>query len=108
DANTIIFAHWDDLDLRVSECGADCGIYTSVSGIAPNRIFNIEWRASLYGSIIQPVNFEIRLYESQSRFEIIYGVVTGDGAGATVGYQLSPTNFCQFSCDTASLYPGLM
>jgi hypothetical protein len=34
--------HWDDLwTLNAGE-----GIYTSVSGIAPNRILNIEWRAS--------------------------------------------------------------
>lgn len=108
DVTAAIFAHWDDLDMRVSECGADCGIYTSVSGSAPNRIFDIEWRASLYVLRFQPVHFEIRLYEAQPRFEIIYGEITGDGGAATVGYQLSPTDFCQFSCDTASLFQGLM
>jgi len=108
DANTIIYAHWDDLDMRVDQCGPDCGIFTSTSGSAPNRIFNVEWRASLYVAPFDPVNFEVRLYEGQPRFEIIYGNVTGSGGSATVGYQLSPSNFCQFSCDTASLFTGLM
>ena len=41
------------------------GIFTSVSGTAPNRIFNIEWRAQYFpGS--GSANFELRLYEGQS------------------------------------------
>ena len=45
-----IFPYWDDLrtdDNSGSHWlpGDTCGIYTSVSGMAPNRIFNIEWRA---------------------------------------------------------------
>ena len=45
-----IYPYWDDLRTDAnSGCaaypGGNCGIYTSVSGTAPNRIFNIEWRA---------------------------------------------------------------
>src|SRR5262245_53431670 len=53
----MIAAHWDDLMTD------DGGIYTSVSGSAPNRIFNIEWRAGLYPSPTVVLNFEVRLYE---------------------------------------------
>src|SRR5205085_11657226 len=35
---------WDDLRTDTSTC-ATCGIFTSVSGLYPNRVFNIEWRA---------------------------------------------------------------
>ncbi|MGA7274023.1 MAG: hypothetical protein WBX14_04180, partial [Candidatus Udaeobacter sp.] len=50
DHNYTVFAYWDDLrtDASLSGCsaypGGTCGIYTSVSGNAPDRTFNIEWR----------------------------------------------------------------
>src|SRR6266478_2944436 len=41
-------------DAALSGCstypGGSCGIYTSVSGTSPNRIFNIEWRTVLFGN----------------------------------------------------------
>ena len=45
-----IFPVWQDqrTDFGLSGCasfpGGNCGVFTSVSGSAPNRIFNIEWR----------------------------------------------------------------
>ena len=47
--NYTIFPYWDDLCTDAnSGCaafpGGTCGIFTSISGTAPNRIFNIEWR----------------------------------------------------------------
>ena len=55
--------------------GASHGIFTSTSGVTPNRIFNIEWRAVYYsgGVSTSSVNFEVRLYENQQRFDVIYG-----------------------------------
>ena len=43
-----------------------CGIFTSVSGTAPNRIFNIEWRAVYFADHNQTANFEVRLYENSA------------------------------------------
>ena len=58
--NYTIFPYWDDLYL----VNSGFGIFTSVSGTAPNRIFNIEWRAQYFpGS--GSANFELRLYEGQ-------------------------------------------
>ena len=39
------------------------GIFTSTSGSAPNRIFNIEWRTAYYNSGGSGVhfNYEVRL-----------------------------------------------
>ena len=69
--NYTIFPYWDDLYL----VNSGFGIFTSVSGTAPNRIFNIEWRAQYFpGS--GSASFELRLYEGQSRFDVIYGTVT--------------------------------
>src|SRR5205814_1398937 len=70
-----IFPYWDDLRTETTwTCTpGPCGIYTSTSGSAPNRIFNIEWRAVYYnaGSGTGNANFEVRLYEGQSRFDVI-------------------------------------
>src|SRR5205814_5726459 len=48
--NYTVFPYWDDQrtdNLGWVGCtgypGGTCGVYTSVSGTAPNRIFNIEW-----------------------------------------------------------------
>ncbi|HEX9015446.1 MAG TPA: S-layer homology domain-containing protein, partial [Chloroflexota bacterium] len=99
-----IFPHWDDL--RTDLTGE--GIFTSVSGSAPNRIFNIEWRAETYSGA-NPVNFEIRLYETQDEFDLVYGNVGGNGSTATVGVQnASGSLSTQFECNTGGLNQGLM
>ena len=65
-----IFPLWEDMrtDAALSGCsgfpGGTCGIFTSVSGVAPNRIFNIEWRTVLFGNNASRQNFEARLYEN--------------------------------------------
>jgi hypothetical protein len=106
-----IAAYWDDLDTRANRfCGPNCGIYTSTTGTAPNRVFNIEWRAKRRGTNAD-VNFEVRLYEGLRRFDIIYNSVANGGSTAVVGVQHEASgqfrNFTQFSCNTASLTPGL-
>src|SRR5205814_7351199 len=61
-ANYAIMAYWDDLDLS----SAGNGIYTSVTGTAPNRVLNVEWRSTRAGGTA--VNFEIKLFEGQGQF----------------------------------------
>jgi hypothetical protein len=81
-----ILAHWDDL---VTTAGGE-GIFTSVSGSAPDRVLHIEWRADLYDtamSIMDQVNFEVRLRENSPVISLIYGNVTNAGSSATVGVQ---------------------
>src|SRR5213075_153792 len=59
-------------DLALSGCsaypGGTCGIFTSVSGTAPNRIFNIEWRAVHADDPTLPANFEVVFYENIPSF----------------------------------------
>ncbi len=95
--NYTIFPYWDDLYL----VNSGFGIFTSISGTAPNRIFNIEWRAQYFpGS--GSANFELRLYEGQSRFDVIYGTVDNGNTSATGGVQkdVAP-NFTQYFCNGA-------
>ncbi len=105
----LIAPHWDDLrtDTTGTCTPGPCGIYTSVSGSAPNRIFNIEWRA-FYFSGAGTANFEVLLYEGQSRFDVVYGPVDQTGSSATVGVQngVGPQN-TQFECNTGGLTSGL-
>ena len=93
------------------------GIFTSVSGTAPNRIFNIEWRAQYFpGS--GSAGFELRLYEGQLRFDVIYGTVSNGNTSATAGVQRDNTFFTQVllqrlrrRCDWRTklcLYPGTL
>jgi hypothetical protein len=107
--NYAMLPHWDDIDMSTA-VSPTLGIYTSISGTAPDRIFNIEWRACLYaaGSCGGEVNFEVRLYEGQSTFDFVYGTVAGNGIGATIGVQKATgSRFTQFSCDSNSLQSGL-
>src|SRR4029077_19115420 len=58
--------------------GGTCGVFSSVTGSAPNRVFNIEWRTVLYADQTAPQNFEVRLYENDpnQRFDVIFGTLT--------------------------------
>src|SRR6267143_6053949 len=81
-ANNLIAPGWTDLYTADSAAGQ--GIFTSVSGTAPNRIFNIEWRTQHCCSGGPPTyNFEVRLYEGQRRIDFIYGALASnlDGIG---------------------------
>jgi hypothetical protein len=89
-----IMPYWDDLYL----VNSGFGIFTSISGTAPNRIFNIEWRAQYFPGTTG-ANFELRLYEGQTRFDIIYGTVTGANTSATAGVQRNDTTFTQYFCN---------
>jgi len=100
-------------DLRTDEfgtpCGgAGCGVFTSVSGSAPNRIFNIEWHTGYFGRSGN-ANFEVRLYESGGCFDIIYGATVDNGGSEESGVQQSATGpgATTFSCNTPTLTNGL-
>ncbi|HSB11310.1 MAG TPA: HYR domain-containing protein [Blastocatellia bacterium] len=116
-----IFAHWDDL-CTTGDCsdgsipigeGVEYGIFTATFGEPGDRIFVIEWRA-VYADLLVAAggasgvaaqqaaglaNFEIRLYEGQKKFDIIYGTLTEEGCSATVGVQKDTGScFTEYSC----------
>jgi hypothetical protein len=85
-----VFPVWQDMrtDFGLSGCanfpGGNCGVFTSVSGTAPNRIFNIEWRTVYFADNASTANFEARLYENGGpnndlRFDVIVGTVQSGG-----------------------------
>ena len=80
-----VFALWDDL----STASSGGGIFTSTTGVAPNRIFNVEWRATYLNNGLS-CNFEVRLYEGQQRVDLVYGTLNDNGSSATVGIKRTP------------------
>jgi hypothetical protein len=83
-----VFPSWTDqcTDNTPGNCGGDnctgCGIFTTVEGSPPNRIFDIEWRTVLYadpGATTPTVHFEVRLFEGDPnlKFEVVYGDLGG-------------------------------
>jgi hypothetical protein len=112
-----LFALWDDLDMRTTVATGG-GIYTQSSGTAPNRTFDIQWRAVRFVTgaatpIAPTMVFTVRLHETSNLIEVYYTTVTGNGGGAsgssaTVGIQAAGTGtvFTQFSNNQATLSAG--
>jgi hypothetical protein len=105
-------------DLRTDNLGwtgcnvfpsATCGIFTSTTGTAPNRRFNIEWRATHFADTTTSANFEVVFYENQqSFFDVVYGATNDNGSDETSGVQASSSGpATTFSCGTSTLTSGL-
>ncbi len=113
-----ILPYWDGLNTTTGiTTTITPGIYTSISGSTPNRIFNVEWRTCVFETPGTTCNrglaiFELRLYENptpySSRFDVIYDTVESGGGFATVGVQRGAgISYSQYSCNTADLSSGL-
>ena len=104
-----IFALWSEWYTGIGATGCStwangCGIFTSTSGSAPNRVFNIEWHAVRRENDALTANFEVRLYENDPnrRFDLIYGVIQpypGSLNLFTAGVQGSAGFFSQDFCN---------
>ena len=76
-----------------------------MSGSAPNRIFNIEWRAVYFFDHNQTANFEARLYENDpnKRFDFVFGTVQPGSDQLYVSGVQGPNNaFTQDFCDAGA------
>jgi VCBS repeat-containing protein len=109
-ASPVIFPWWDDLR---TDNGAGHGIYTQVSGSAPNRQLVVQWNVTRHSEYVGTAVFQVVLTEGSPVVSIRYDDVhfpTGSdaGAGATVGVNKDGTTFRQFSYDSADLYDGLV
>jgi hypothetical protein len=88
-----IFPLWAEWSTSTDQQGCStwangCGIFTSISGSAPNRIFNIEWHVTNRENSPDAGNFEVRLYENHlnKRFDVIYGSIT---QGLNIGFDVA-------------------
>ena len=83
------------------------GIFTAITGSAPNRDFIVEWRAEEFSGG-GAVNFEVVLHENSNCFDVIYGATSDSGASHESGVQKSSAGpAAQFSCLAATLTNGL-
>lgn len=101
-----IFAYWDDLDLRP----AGSGIYTELTGTAPNRVWRIEWRGVQFATPNPSINFALEFTEGSSTYRTVFANAAGaNGASATIGVQAAAigTVFTQFALNTAAITPAL-
>ena len=94
----------------VSGC-TGCGIFTTTTGTAPNRVFRVEYRTTYFGetSTTPTLNYEVNVYENGSpAFDYTYGLVnstTQTGRITSIGVQQNTTLFTQFACDTTGQSP---
>jgi len=109
-----IFPVWQDQRTDVAGLGCSsfpggvCGIFTSISGTAPNRIFNIEWRTVYFADNSSTANYEARLYENGGpnndlRFDVVVGTVQSGGDHSYVSGVQGNSGagfFTQDFCDT--------
>ncbi len=105
-----LFPNYADLvtDETAGPC-PDCGIFTQTLGTAPNRQFVIRWKANYFNSPPGPAQaeFEVLLTEGSNTLSVIYGVTGDNGLTAVSGIQQDLNVFTSFSCDEATLIPGL-
>jgi MYXO-CTERM domain-containing protein len=91
--NQALFPFWADLQTNNQAGVTDgcnvfplvgtqrCGVYTALTGAAPNRTFTLEWRACFFnGCNNNSANFEIQLEETTNNLYFVYGISTGQNA----------------------------
>jgi len=102
----VLAPYW--ADQCTTDCGSttctDCGIFTTTTGIAPNRVFYVEFRTQYYNQTTDLLNYEIALYENGTPpFRFIYThMVRAPGnndSALVVGVKLDDTLFTQNICD---------
>ena len=103
-----LFPYYDDL--RTDETGvcADCGIFTQTLGTAPNRQFVIRWKTTYFNHPGKgTAEFEVLLTEGSDTLSAIYGPTLDSGLEGASGIQHDLNVFTSFSCNEATLTPGL-
>src|SRR6266513_3503779 len=74
-ATYVMAPYW--ADQCTSNCGntacSDCGIFTTTTGTAPNRVFYVEFRTQYFNQTTDLLDYEIALYENGTpAFRYIY------------------------------------
>ena len=94
----------------------NCGIFTTTTGTAPNRVFYVEWRTNYFGLAGQTqalLNYELALYVGTGTpaFQFIYGSITpatiANDSQLVVGVKNTNTNFLRRSAVTPQAVKAL-
>ena len=102
----VLAPYW--ADQCTTGCGTtactDCGIFTTTTGTAPNRVFYVEFRTQYFNQTTDLLDYEIALYENGTPpFRFIYthmvrAPATNDSQ-LVVGVKRDDTIFTQNICD---------
>ncbi len=108
-----IWVWYDDLDpTDIPLVTPLPGVYSSVVGEAPDRVFVVEWFQIPLYEVADPLSFEVKLFETDGRVELHFAdTQTSDGsrnggATAAVGISNADSDPLLFSCDQAVLSAG--
>jgi hypothetical protein len=118
-AGAALYPWWDDLE-STPLVAPGSGVYSRVDGVAPNRVFTVEWYRTghFQDTANQFVTFQVKLFETSNKIQYCYQDVffggtqaaLDRGASATVGMEgvlATPRVFGQFSFDMAVLQNGM-
>lgn len=105
-ATYVMAPYW--ADQCTSNCGntacTGCGIFTTTTGTAPDRIFYIEFRTQYFNQTTDLLQYEIALYENGTPpFRYIYNHIVPASApndtDLVIGVKQDDTVFTQYACD---------
>lgn len=89
----VILAYWTDLNPSATGSG---GVTWEQKGTAPNRYVVVSWNGVYQYSTTTPYTFQIILYEN-GEFKYQYGNANASGSNATIGVQVSASDYTQYS-----------
>ena len=98
----LMIAYWIDIVAGSAKGVTGDAVKYELLGAAPNRRFVITWNnVALYSGTTTRYTFQIALFESapgvNGNFEYRYTSGASNGANATVGVQLSTTDYTQYA-----------
>ncbi|MDP2881517.1 MAG: LamG-like jellyroll fold domain-containing protein [Azonexus sp.] len=106
----VIIPYWTDIVAGTANSTSGASIKYELLGTKPNRRFVISWvNVKLYNTSTR-YNFQVILYETptaggNSNFKFQYTSGSSTGAAATVGVQVSSTDYTQYSYNQAYIDP---
>lgn len=107
----VMAAYWTDIVAGTANGTSGASIRYELLGSAPNRRFVITWvNVKLYNTSTR-YNFQVILFETpvsggNSNFKYQYTSGSSTGSAATVGVQVSTTDFTQYSYNQAYIDPA--
>lgn len=96
--SNLILAYWTDLNPSQNGSG---GVTWQQKGTAPNRYVVVSWNGVFQYNTSTPYTFQIILYESANgvngQFKFQYGNANATGSRATIGVQVTASDYTQYS-----------
>lgn len=109
-ASNVIIPYWTDIVAGTANNTSGASIQYEMLGTKPNRRFVISWvNVKLYNTTTR-YNFQVVLFETpttggNSNFKFQYTSGSSTGSAATVGVQVSSSDFTQYSYNQAYIDP---